>query len=268
MGTFSEIISDHIHNTRRIRFLAGADLVKEYRGAVFGWAWALMKPTITILVFWFAFSVGLRRGVSIMGYPFFLWLIAGFVPWFFMRDSITNCAGSIRKYKYLVQKVRYPVDTIPTSVCLSQLVTNMCLVALLLAIYMIFGYMPDIYWLQLPLCYLMAFAFFTPLGLLAAMLSAMSKDFLNFTRAMVTALFWLSGIIYDAYQVQNEIVKTMLLANPVTIIVNRFRDCMIYNRWFYETPGELANYAVATVLVTVLATWAYGRLRKRLPDVL
>ncbi len=57
-----EIIKDHFTYKQQIFKLAKADLVKTYRGAALGWAWAIIKPAVTIFVYWFAFEIGLRSG--------------------------------------------------------------------------------------------------------------------------------------------------------------------------------------------------------------
>ena len=95
MDIVKEIISDHIHCRKQIRQLAVSDIVKTYRGAAFGWAWAIIKPSMTIFVFWFCFTVGLRQRGDINGYPFLLWLIAGYVPWFYMKDTLIEGANSV-----------------------------------------------------------------------------------------------------------------------------------------------------------------------------
>ena len=64
--TIKTIISEHITYRKQIFKLAKADLVKTYRGSALGWAWALIKPVVTIFVFWFAFSYGLRSGDDMM----------------------------------------------------------------------------------------------------------------------------------------------------------------------------------------------------------
>ncbi len=269
LNTVKEILYDHIHYRKQIFQLAKSDLIKTYTGAAFGWAWAIIKPTVTIFVFWFAFTIGLRHGEPQNGYPFFLWLIAGFVPWFFMRDSITSGAGSIRKYKYLVQRIKYPVDTIPTFVVLSQLFSNLALTLIMIVIYLVFGYKPTIYYLQIPLFYLMALFFFTCWGLFSAMLSSMSKDFFNLVKSAVPPLFWLSGILYSPERIKNHhTIRAILMFNPVTIIVNGFRNSFVYHKWFWETPLLIRNYCIVTVIMIILAIWAYRKLKKEIPDVL
>lgn len=61
MKTLIEIIKDHITWRQQIIKLAKSDLIKTYRGSALGWSWALVKPVVTIFVFWFAFSYGLRK---------------------------------------------------------------------------------------------------------------------------------------------------------------------------------------------------------------
>ena len=97
-----QIIKDHIDYRQQILKLAKSDLIKTYRGSALGWSWAIIKPIVTIFVYWFAFTIGLRAGKSVNGYPFFLWLIAGIVPWFYMSEMITGGTDAIRKYKFLV----------------------------------------------------------------------------------------------------------------------------------------------------------------------
>ncbi len=62
MKTIIEIANEHIRWRYQIFNLAKSDLKKTYSGAALGWLWAIIKPLITILVYWFAFSVGLRQG--------------------------------------------------------------------------------------------------------------------------------------------------------------------------------------------------------------
>ncbi|MGN0710016.1 MAG: ABC transporter permease [Anaerovoracaceae bacterium] len=248
--------------------LAKSDIIKTYRGAAFGWAWAIIKPSVTIFVYWFAFSVGLRHGKPVNGYPWFLWFIAGMIPWFYMKDAIVGGAGAIRRYRFLVLRIKFPVDTIPTFVNLASFAIDCILIAIMVLLYWIGGYPPTIYLLQLPLYMLMMLVFFNMWSIFASMLSAISADFLNLVKSFVTALFWMSGIIYDATGIQTLWIRRILMVNPVTIIVNGFRYTLVYHRWFWEFPHQMRNYCILLVIMTMLACWAYKKLVKDIPDVL
>ena len=267
MRTLKEIIKDHIEYRRQLVQLAKADMKKAY-GGVLGMGWAIIRPAILIFVFWFAISVGLRKGGDVEGYPFFLWLIAGMIPWFYMRDMITGGAGSIRRYKYLVTKIKFPVSTIPTFVSMGSLATHAGLVVLMIGIFLLFGYRPTIYYLQIPLYMILMFLFFTAWGLFSGVLSSISRDFLNLVKSLTQALFWMSGILYDANGIDQQWIRNILLFNPVTIVVNGYRNALIYHKWFWEDWQQLVNFAIVYGVMLLLAVWVYRKLKKDIPDVL
>lgn len=266
--TFKLIIEEHKAFSKQIGKLAKSDLIKTYRGAALGWAWALVKPLITLFMFWFGFTVGLRHGKPINGYPYFLWLLAGFLPWFYMRDMIPGGADCIRKYSHLVTKIKFPISIIPTFTSLSHLVVHIVLCVITFGLFVLWGYKPDIYLLQIPFYMLLMFAFFEVWSLFAGMLSAMSKDFLNLVKSFTQALFWLSGVIYDVNNIVNPTIRTILKFNPVTVISSGYRKAFIYKVWFWEDKIELLGYATTFTIMLLLAVWTYKRLRKEIPDVL
>ncbi len=268
MNTFIGIIKDHIQYKQQIFKLAKADLVKTYRGAALGWAWAIIKPAVTIFVYWFAFQIGLRAGKDVEGFPFFLWLIAGLIPWFYINDMLTQGTESIRKYSYLVTKMKFPIATIPTFVSISKLMVNLFLIIVMIFIFIFMGYTPDIYIIQLPIYILLSFLLFTVFSLLASLLACMSKDFLNLLKSLVTAVFWLSGIVWNVNTIDIPWLKTLLKANPVTYIVEGFRNCFIHKTWIWESPKTLLCFLAILVVLTVIAVILYKKLRKEIPDVL
>ena len=266
--TLGTIIKEHIQYRSQIWMLAKSDLIKTYRGAALGWAWAVIKPLVTLFVFWFAFSVGLRSGKPVDGYPFFLWLEAGFLPWFYMSEVITGGAGCIRKYKHLVTKMKFPISIIPTYFNLSHLFTHFVLLGLTIILFACFGHFPDIYMLQIPLYMFMMYMFFTVWSLFSGLLSAISKDFQNLVNAFSSAIFWMSGIIYNVDTIQHSWIRLLLKFNPVTVIAGGYRKTFIYKQWFFEDKVELGCYLVTLTIFTLAALWAYRKLRKEIPDVL
>ena len=266
--TFKLIVQEHISYKNQIFKLAKSDLVKTYRGAALGWAWAVIKPTITLFVFWFAFTVGLRHGKPVEGYPFFLWLVAGFLPWFFMQELIIGGAACIRKYSHLVTKMKFPVSIIPTYVNLSHLLIHLVLCVITMALFMCFGHFPDVYLLQIPLYMLLMFAWFTLWSLFAGLLSAISRDFQNLVKALSTAIFWMSGIVYNVDGIPSRAVRIILKFNPVTVIATGYRRAFIYKKWFWQDKVSIVCFGITFVVFLLLALWAYHKLRKEVPDVL
>lgn len=262
------IVKEHIEYMQQILKLSKADLIKTYRGSALGWSWAIIKPAVTIFVYWFAFSIGLRANKPVNGYDFFLWLIVGIIPWFYMSDMITQGAESLRKYRYLVTKMKFPISTIPTFVSLSKLIVHIILIIIVIGIFALFGYMPDIYIIQVIFYMILMFIFFTIWALFSSLISAMSKDFLNLVKSFVTALFWLSGIMWNADTITIPWLRRFLMLNPITFLTNGYRNCFIDKIWFWEQPKRLGYFAIALLIMLILSLWAYKKLRKEIADVL
>ena len=270
MRTLKKIILQHIIWRHQLIKLAKSDIIKTYSGSALGWAWAVIKPAVTIFVFWFAFGIGLKLGDQMKnGYPFILWFIAGIMPWFFMEEMLTQGANSLRQYNYLVTKMRFPIATIPTFVGISKTYVHLFLVALTVVFFLAYGFRPDIYMLQLPIYMFCMILFFIAWAQFASMLTCISKDFFNLVGAAVQALFWLSGILYDVHTMEIPgWLKTFLLFNPITFISNGYRNIFIYKLWIWEEPDVLIYFLIMLFIMASLALWAYRKLHKEIPDVI
>lgn len=268
MNAFKQIFKEHLQYRNQIFKLAKSDLIKTYRGSFLGWLWALVKPAITIFVYWFAFEIGLRHNKPIAGFPFFLWLLAGIIPWFYMNEMFHSGTGSIKKYSYLVTKMKFPTSTIPTFVSLSSLFIHLLLVCITIGIFWAMGYPPTIYYLQLPYYILAMFAVFLLWDWFSAPLAALSHDFHQFVKSITTAIFWLSGILWDVNKLEIPWLRRLLYFNPVTYIAQGFRNVFIYQKWFFEDTRPFVGFWMVFVCGAVLSAYVFNKLRKEIPDVL
>ena len=238
--TIVTIVRDHIDYRKQIFKLAGSDLRRTYRASALGWSWAIIKPLVTIFVYWFAFAIGLRRGGDIEGYPFVLWLISGIVPWFYMSEMLT----------------------------LGTECMHLILMMITILIFVITGNELTIYLVQLPFYMLCNFLFFTGWAMFAAPIAAISTDFSNLVKSFVTAVFWLSGVLFQVDTMHKGLAHKFLMLNPVTFLCNGYRNCFIYHTWFFDQPKRLLYFAVWLVVIYALGIWSYRRTRSEMADVL
>ncbi len=262
-----EILDDHIKNISTILTLTKIDLIRNYYGSLIGWLWAILKPAFKIFIYYFMLVIGLKISKDMFGYPYFLWLISGIIPWFYINDMLSQGSASIRKYSYLVTKMNFPLSAIPTFTSMSRFIIHICLVTITVFIFFISGYTLDIYMLQLPIYMFMLFAFFTILNHLLSLLSAISKDFLNMISSLVFAVFSLSGVIWDPAFIDNNVLSFLLRLNPVTFIINGYRNCFIKKIWFWEDTFSLIFFIVELLLCTILSIVCYKKFKKIIPDL-
>lgn len=268
MSVLTEIIHEHKDYMEQTVKMARSDLVRTYRGSALGWSWALIKPVITIFIYWFAMSLGLRKGQPHGDYVYFLWLIFGMVPWFYISDMLHRGTECMRKYRYLITKIHYPVSTIPTFVSLSNLFVQSCLLLVVYILSVIMGHPPTLYHLQIFFYLALTYLFFTSWALFAAPISAISADFQNLVKSVVFAFLWISGIFFDVDTLENRTIAAILKVNPITYLVKGFREAFMSEAWFWEHPIRLAVFLGELLIMFLLGLWSFKRLRKEMPDVL
>ena len=218
------IIKEHRHFGKQIFKLSKTELVKQYKGAAIGPFWALIKPSFTLFVYWFAFTVGIKNmGIvdislangSVMHFDRFIFMLTGFVPWWFVSESITQGAKSIRANRQFVTKVKFPVSTILTYTSLSRVYIHFLLcgiMMLILGIYDVcFGtQFISLYALQFFILCPIMFFFFLALSWSTAPMCAFSKDLESMITSIMSGIFWLTGVIYSSYDLPPTNMQTLL----------------------------------------------------------
>ena len=279
---FTSIFKEHKGFGKQIILLAKNELIKTYKGAVIGPFWAVVKPVFTVFVYWFAFSMGIKKlrdvGVN-LGDPnhlfninFFTFMFVGIIPWFFIQEQIIQGSKCLRTNRQFITKVKFPVSTILTYTALSRFFVQIFLVVILygyIIFYRVSGGNDPFSWYDLQIFFYcpLLFYFFLALSWSTAPMSAFSKDFESLIVSVMSGIFWLSGIMYDSYGFSGGL-KWAMLANPINFFANGYRNCFLYNRGFWVYKTELVIFFAELIGVTLLGIYNYNRLRKTLPDVL
>lgn len=174
---------------------------------------------------------------------------------------------SIRVNRHFVTKISFPVSTIMTYTLLSKLYVQFLLCAIMLVIVgMAVGL--SAYAFQLLLILPVMFLFFLFLSWSTAPMGAFSMDFDNMVMSIMSGIFWLSGVIYNSYDMGNKALNTVMLFNPINFFANSYRKAVLYDQFIWNNPLELGIFLGEFLLVFILGAYNYNRLRKRIPDVL
>jgi len=200
--------------------------------------------------------------------PFFLWLVAGLVPWFFMQEMLNAGSDVLHRYSYLANKIKFPISGIPTIFGISTLIVHLGLVVVLLIIFFAAGIPLDLFLIQVPFIIITMFLFFLMYSLTTSLLCALSKDFANLIKAIVTPLFWLSGVLYDPTTITILWVKRFLLFNPITFFATAYRDAFYTKTWIWDDLHRLGAFGVVFLATFITMLLLYKRLSKEVPDVL
>lgn len=270
MSTLVQIVKDNWKWRSQIWNLGLFDLRKQSRGAVLGSAWFFIKPAVYIFVFWFALQIGLRAdgGTSASGAPYILWLMAGLIPWFYIQEMLNKGIDVFHSYSYLVNKIKFPLSSIPGIFAVSTSIIQLGLVAALLIVYFLCGQKLDLYLLQLPVAMVLMVVFFYMFSLMTSCLSAISKDFCNLMRTLSTPIFWLSGIIFDVFSLDYDWLTFILMFDPVTFITSMYRAAIYDKMWIWERTGAVEGFVIVFVATLICTVLVYKRTHEEVPDVI
>lgn len=270
INSFIDIFKSNIKNRKKSLAMAKMTLKKRYSGSALGVGWSLVKPILFIFVYWFGIQIGIRGGKPMDGnIPFIFWLMAGIIAWFYINDVMHIGISSIRRDSYLVTKVVFPIETIPIYNVMSLFFTHLILLALVFIVLLIFGYYPNIYYLQL--LYYTGFLFFFSCVLCTFLstLSVISRDFEQLVKSTTMIFFWLSPVVWSPSKLaEGSLLFKILKLNPFYYFIQGYRDTFLFKTWFFERPAYTIYMIVFTLLFTLLTAYLYKKLHNEFSDVL
>jgi len=264
---FRQFLFHLFSNYKLIITLTKNDFKKQYFGSYFGLFWAFAQPIVFILVIWFVFDVGLRGSPNTdEGTPFFLWLISGMIPWFFFANGLNSGTNAIISNSFLVKKVAFRTSILPLVQIGSALMIHLVLVTLLVLAFILYGFHPSLYWLQV--FYYLFCSVFLLLGLtwLTSSIRVFVKDIGNFINIVIQIGFWATPIFWSLDLVPQH-YRYIIELNPMFYIIEGFRDTFINHIWFWE-KGLTVYFLLFTSIFFVLGAIVFRKLRIHFGDVL
>ncbi|MGB1187820.1 MAG: ABC transporter permease [Cycloclasticus pugetii] len=243
------------------------DFKKQYLGSYLGLAWAYIQPLIFMLVIWTVFEFGFRTGPTATGVPFFLWLLAGLVPWFFFFDAIRTGTDAVTSNAFLVKKVAFRVSILPLVNIGSSFLIHLGLVLFLVIALLLHGFWPTLYWLQLPFYMALTILFAMGLSWLTSATRVFVKDVGSVIGVLLQMGFWLTPIFWSLDLVPEK-YHYLIKLNPAYYIVDGYRDSFISQVWFWEKPTWSLYYLAITGFMLILGALVFKRLRPHFGDVL
>ena len=89
---------------------------------------------------------------------------------------------------------------------------------------------------------------------------------MDLLKAVNPAFFWLSGILFNSRPLEH--VQIFFKLNPITYIVEGYRNAMCYHIWFWEDMESFGYFILVLAVMAIVAVWLYKKLRRVLPDII
>ena len=236
-----------------LRAFGARDLLVRYRQALLGVGWTVLSPLLNVLVFSLIFT---RVAPIDTGVPYPVYVYAGLWPWTFFAASLRGATVSLSGNASLVTKVYFAREVLPFSAVLVALV-DFAVAGVLLAMLMLWYRVPvGITALFLPVIVLVHVLFTTGLALLLSVANLYWRDTRHVIEAILTVWMFATSVVYPVERVGGRI-GTVLALNPMTPIIDAYRDVLLYGRMPQPTPFAYA--ALVALLVFFVAWYRFHR---------
>ncbi len=272
----AEIISVNIKNISQTFSMAGSALKKHYSGSLFGWAWSIVRPLVFIGVYWFAIAYGIRGNKPIElewrdPVPFILWMIPGVITWFLLQETLSDGVMCIRKNSHLVNKMVFPIPTIPVFSVISYCFSHLLLIAITVIVFLL---APEvgitIKFIQIIYYFLAYFLFCCIMATFISTLGVISRDFEQLIKAIMNVFFWLSPVLWsmDKISEKQPVLALIIKLNPYNYFIEGYRASFLDGKWFWERYAYTGYTWGFMLIFALLTAHLFKKLSSEFADVL
>ena len=248
-----------IKNLYNYRELLKSNIKKEirgkYKGSFLGVLWSFINPLLQVAVYAIVFPYIMRIKTD----NYLQYLIIGIIPWTFFTTVINQGMITVRMNAGIIKKVYFPREILPISVALSGLV-NFFISCIIIVLFCVFGGI-GISWHIALLPVVAIIQFFFTLGLVFAFsaINIYIKDVEYIVQFIINMLFYGTPILYSV-ELFPEKMRWLLYMNPLTEIINFYRDIFMYHRLPETTP--VLYLLGVTVVVFFIGLAIFRKLEK------
>jgi teichoic acid transport system permease protein len=267
MTLIFKVLKEQLLNLNLIFRLAFYDVKGKYLMHYLGVFWQFLNPTVQIFIFWLVFGLGIRGGQPVNDIPFFVWLIVGLIPWFFINPTITQGANSVYSKLNLVSKMKFPVSILPSVTIVSNSFNFLVLFAVLILILVINGIFPNVYFLQLIYYLICLYVFLFSTTLFFSTFSTIVRDFQALLQTTMKMLFYLTPIIWDPGMLPSHF-QSLLKLNPIYYLIDGFRKTFLFETWFFEDMAYTLYFWAITLFTLFIGAALHFKFRKNFVDYL
>ena len=266
------VLPVELYNSRKlIRRLAVNDFKKRYAGSYMGVVWALVQPVVTVLMYWFVFdrifqtkSQMVAGGVDV---PYVLFLTTGLVPWFFFNEALMNGTTSLLEYNYLVKKVLFKISILPLIKVIAALFIHVFFAGVMLVVAIMYGYMPTIYTIQIFYYAICEFILVLSICYTTCAVVVFFRDLTQILAIVLQVGQWATPILWDINMLPDNL-KWIIKLNPMTYIVNGYRNAVYGNEWFFEHFYSSTYFWIVVVVLFCIGSLIFKRSKSHFADVL
>ncbi len=240
-----------------------------YKQTILGPAWFIINPVLTVLMFTVVF--GGIANTNKTDIPSFLFFMSGNILWSYFAACLNNSANTFIQNSAIFGKVYFPRIVMPISNALFSMISMGIQLAMFVILYVVMFFtgaaiQPSLSLLLIPLLIVITMIMSVGVGIIISALTTKYRDLNMLVSFGVQLWMYGSSVVYQVSSISNATIRTLMMVNPVTPIIETFRYA-----WFGPAGGYFNVYwllysTAFAVLVFVAGLLLFNRVEKTFMD--
>jgi lipopolysaccharide transport system permease protein len=245
--------------------LAWRDVAVRYKQTIVGFAWAFVRPFMTMVVFTVVFGhiAKLSSGDTT---PYALMVYGGLLPWTLFASVLGDASNSVMGNANLISKVYFPRLIVPMSTVVVALIDFAVSLSILVGLMIWYRFLPG--WQIVLLPVFVALALLASIGpaLWASAIVVKYRDFRFVVPFLLQFGLYASPVGFSSAIVPPE-WRLLYSLNPLVGIIDGFRWCIVGG----DSPIYLPGFALSLGVI-VFMLWAgvtaFRRIERGFADLI
>ena len=225
--------------------LSWRDIKVRYKQTVIGAAWSIIRPLLTTIIFTIVFNK-VAKLESPSAAPYALMVFAGMLPWQFFANALGEASNSLIGNANLITKVYFPRMIVPASSVITSLVDLAISFLILVAMLVIYRFVPPVNILLLPAFIVMAFVTAFGVGLYITALNVKYRDFRYIIPFIIQFGLYVTPVGFSSAVIPEK-WRLWYYLNPMAGVIDGFRWSILGDPFYVE--GFLISLGVALLFL-------------------
>lgn len=242
-------------------FLVLRDIKVLYKQTILGFAWAIIRPVFSMIVFSVVF--GRLAHIPSDGVPYPIFSYAALVPWTYFSSAMTDSTNSLVSSARMLTKIYFPRLIIPLTPVLAKLVDFAIAFVILGLLMAWYGIAPTLNVLALPLLVLLMIITAAGVGMWLSALAVQYRD-VRFAMQFVTQLLmYAAPVVWPVSLIEEKFGPATRLAYgsyPMAGVIEGFRAALLGT---VPMPWDLIAIGTVSALLLALSGAFYFRRTER-----
>lgn len=252
------------HYRELIYFLTWRDIKIRYKQTAIGFAWAIIQPFFTMVVFNILFSKSQFGKVSSEGMPYPIFLYSALVPWTYFANSLKQATNSLVEHQKTITKIYFPRIILPLSSILGGLVDFIIAFTVLIGMMFFYHIYPTTAIWTVTLFLLLSMITTFGVGLWLSALNVQYRDVRYAIGFLIQLWFFATPIFYRVTDVPLRWQQLYQL-NPMVGVIEGFRKALLGKGTIWG-PSLAVSIAII-ILILIGGIFYFKKMEQTFADV-